>query len=188
MRRFIDLISGTGPLRLLIAAAFMLALGPQAWAQSAGLTEYQVKAAFIFNFTKFTDWPESGREASLTVCIAGRDPFGSALSAFDGRTVNGREFRVRRSVNSEDLRGCSILFLAQSEERRMNNFLHAAANHPILTVSDIEGFVDSGGMIGLVMADERVQFDVNLTAVHPTNLKLSSQMLRLARNISGRGR
>lgn len=188
MRRFFNRFLGLWLPRLLWVPAALLLLAPSAWGQSSGLTEYQVKAAFVFNFAKFTDWAgESAREPALTVCVAGRDPFGSALTAFDGRSVNGREFRVRRAVPADELRGCHILYITQSEERRLNAYLHAATG-PILTVSDIEGFVDAGGMIGLVVADERVQFDVNLTPTHQAGLKLSSQMLRLARNISGRGR
>lgn len=188
MRCFPDRLISKYLLRLGFAAAVLFTWALPANAQSSGLTEYQVKAAFIFNFAKFTDWPDASRDASLTVCIAGRDPFGNALSSFDGRNVGGREFRIRRIGTSEDLRGCHIVYITQSEERRLSNYLHAALNHPILTVSDIEGFVDSGGMIGLVVADERVQFDVNLTPTHAASLKLSSQVLRLARNVNGRGR
>lgn len=190
MRRFLHRFLRQLLPRLCLASAAALALGQWAHGQTSGLTEYQVKAAFVFNFAKFTDWPTEAlsREPVVTVCIAGRDPFGSALAAFDGRTINGREFRIRRGVGPEELRGCQMLYLAQSEERRISTLIHAAANNAILTVSDIEGFVDAGGMIGLVVADDRVQFDVNLTPAHQVNLKLSSQMLRLARNISGRGR
>jgi len=152
--------------------------------------EYQVKAAYLFNFAKFFEWPAEafvGRAAPLTLCIAGRDPFGTALSAFEGRLVQTRELRVRRGVTAQELPGCHMLFLAESEERRVQQFLRVAATRPIVTVSDIDGFMDAGGVIGLVDAEQRIQFEVNLASLKQANLRMNFQLLRLARNTRGKG-
>ena len=160
---------------------------------AADLGEYQVKAGLVFNFVKFTEWPNNAwpsREAPLLLCIAGKDPFGSAvLAALEARSIGGREFRSRRGTGVDELADCQALFIPSSEERNVPAILRAVAARPILTISDVGGFVDSGGMIGLLTLDERIQFDVNFAACERASLKLSSQMLRLARQVSGgRGR
>lgn len=150
--------------------------------------EYQVKAAYLFNFAKFVEWPAAAfrsTDAPLALCVAGRDPFGSALAAYEGRLVQGREVRVRRGVAAGDVRSCNILFVSDSEERRLPPILAQTAGFPVLTVSDLDGFVDAGGVIGLVEADSRVQFEVNLASAARAQLKLSTQLLRLARRVRG---
>jgi hypothetical protein len=163
-------------------------------AQPANPSEYQVKAAFLYNFAKFTDWSgaapppapmPTSRDDGFVLCIAGKDPFGSALAAIEGKLVGGQPLRVRRSVPPDGLRGCHLLFIDEVEERRMPAYLKAAHQFPLLTVSDIEGFTDAGGMIGLVTADYRIQFDINLAPVASANLKISSQLLMLARSVTG---
>ena len=158
-------------------------------ASAADLGEYQVKAGFLFNFAKFTEWPDSAwpsRDAPLNLCIAGKDPFGGAvLAGFESRTIGGHEFHSRRGISLDDLSGCQVLFIAASEERNLSPILRAAATRPILTVSDIDGFVEAGGMIGLMTLDDRIQFDVNLAACQRASLKPSSQMLKLARQVHG---
>ncbi len=177
-----------GPLRrialgILLGACALSALGQET------PTEYDVKAAYLFNFAKFFEWPAEAfadRQAPLALCIAGRDPFGAALAAYDRRTVQTRELRVRRGVALGDLSGCHILFVAESEERQLRRILQATLDLPIVTVSDIEGFADSGGIIGLVTGEKRVQFEVNLVSAQQARVKVSSQLLRIARNTRGR--
>ncbi len=181
-------VSRTGPLRrfalgILLGACALGALGQET------PTEYDVKAAYLFNFAKFLEWPAeafAGRQAPLTLCIAGRDPFGAALAAYDRRTVQSRELRLRHGVTLEGLSGCHMLFVADSEERQLRRILRAALELPIVTVSDIEGFADAGGVIGLVTGEKRVQFEVNLASAQQARVKVSSQLLRIARNTRGR--
>lgn len=168
----------------------MLPLAPAqlACAQPEKPTEYQIKAAFLYNFAKFTEWGGANpvsRERGFVMCVAGKDPFGPALAAIEGKLVHGQRLRVRLGVPLEEARGCNMLFVSEFEERRAPAFLKAVQEHPVLTVSDIEGFTDAGGMIGLVLADSRIQFDVNLAPANRANLKISSQLLGLARSVSG---
>jgi hypothetical protein len=155
-------------------------------------SEYQIKAAFLFNFAKFTDWGganatpvATSQEGGFVLCIAGKDPFGSSLAAIEGKLVQGQRLRIKLGVPPEAANGCHMLFVSESEERRAPAYIKAVQQHPVLTVSDIEGFTDAGGMIGLVVADSRIQFDINLAAANRANLKVSSQLLSLARSVSG---
>jgi hypothetical protein len=160
--------------------------------KAQALSEAQVKAGFLFNFAKYVEWPVEAfhsKEAPVWLCVAGRDPFGPAIDAFDGKQVHGRPIVVRRIPSgSEDFRGCHVLYVSDSEQRHVAPLLRSAQGS-ILTVSDIDGFVDVGGAIGLVNADERIQFEVNVSTLQRASLKASSQLLKLARNASSvRGR
>ena len=162
-------------------------------ATAADLGEYQVKAGFLFNFAKFTEWPDStwsSRDVHLNLCIVGRDPFGGAvLAAFESRSIGNRVFHSRLGVNPGDLGECQLLFIAGSEERNLQAILRNVGARPILTISDIDGFVEAGGMIGLLTLNDRIHFDVNLAACQRASLKPSSQMLKLARQVlGGKGR
>jgi hypothetical protein len=170
----------------------LIALGLSAsglgYPESGGPPEYQVKAAFIFNFAKYVDWPPESfpsKDSPVTLCIIGRDPFGAALATIEGRNVHGRPLRIRRSVAADDAGGCHIAYLSESEERRIPGILKAIGTQPVLTMSDVEGFAESGGSVGLFVAEERLQFDANFTALQRANLKASAQALKLARTVFG---
>lgn len=166
-------------LGVLLGACPLLALGDNA------ITEYEVKAAYLFNFAKYLEWPAdafASREAPLTLCLSGRDPFGGALAPYERRMVQGHEFRVRRGVGLDDVRGCHMLFLAETEEPHVQQFLRAVARQPIVTVSDIRGFIRGGGTIGLVDDEQRIQFEVNLASAERAGVRVNSQLLRIARN------
>ncbi len=171
----------------LILAMLLAMLAPGMPAQDVR-EEYQVKAAYLFNFAKFVEWPAQAfraPDAPLVLCVAGRDPFGGVLAAYERRIVHGRELRVRRNVAVGELRGCHLLYVSESEERRLAPTLAAAVDMPVVTVSDLDGFIDAGGMIGLVEADARIQFEVNLGSASRAGIRVSAQLLRLARRVRG---
>jgi hypothetical protein len=172
----------------LIAAALMFGAGASPLRAGGLPDEYQVKAAFIYNFAKFVEWPTDSlgpKEAPLTVCLAGRDPFGAAWAGIEGRQVQGRALQVRRGVIPGETAGCHVLFVADSEERRVPAILAAVGSQPVLTISDAESFAESGGAVQMVVADGRLQFDASLTALQRSRLKASSQVLKLARTVIG---
>ncbi len=181
------------PLILRFAGGLLLALlcgAPPLQAQA--LSEAQIKAGFLYNFARYIEWPAdafSSKEAVFSMCLVGRDTLGPPLDSFDGKTVHGHPVVVKRFGSvSEDFRGCHILFVSESEQRRVASLVRGAQAAQ-LTVSDIDGFIDMGGGIGLLNADERIQFEVNLGALQRASLKASSQLLKLARNSSSmRGR
>jgi hypothetical protein len=164
----------------------LLAAVGQAFGQNVG--EYPVKAAFLLNFARYTEWPAQAPMSpnqQLTLCVIGADPFGASLAPLERKNVQGREMRIQRGVTVDSLGQCELLFVPESEEPRLASILHAARGRAVLTVSDIEGFAEAGGMIGLLIAEQRVRFDVNLDALRGSNLRLSAQVLRLARTVIG---
>lgn len=174
-------------LRRLILAAWLVLGGQPALADN-GLSEYQVKAAFIYNFAKYLEWPAESfatKDAPIQLCLVGRDVFGAPLAAIEGRKAQGRELRVRRGVAGDEIRTCHIAFVTYTEERRVAALLAQAAGFPVLTMSDIEDFAQSGGAVGFVNADQRVQFEINLQTLQRSNLRLSSEVLKLARVVYG---
>ena len=154
--------------------------GVQAAKQRAA-DEYELKAAFLFNIVKFVEWPSeafAGASAPIVIGVSGADPFGARLDrVVDGQTVNGRPFRVERFPGVADVRGCHIVFVngARIDARRVQ----------ALTIGDSNDFCARGGMIGLVVQGERLALEVNLAAVERFGLKISAQLLKLARIVDG---
>jgi hypothetical protein len=146
--------------------------------------EYEVKVAFLYNFAKFVEWPPESfkNEASPFVLgILGTDPFGAALENLKDKTVRGRKLIIRKLPSLENFDEGHILFISGSEKNNLRNLLASLKNHNILTVSDMERFAFQGGMLGLVNVDEKINFEINLDTVSRSKLKLSSQLLKLAK-------
>jgi hypothetical protein len=155
-------------------------------AEVGQLSESQVKAAYLFNFAKFVEWPASafpGAGAPLVIGFIGKGPYGEARDALAGRMAKGRKVQVRQFTRVDEVAGCQILFIAASERGRLKEILRALPANGILTVSDISHFCRSGGMIALVSRGERVQFEVHIGNAERAGLKLSSQMLKLALSV-----
>lgn len=169
---------------LRVAANLLLSgllLAGSAWA--AEFDEYAVKAAYLYNFAKFVEWPPetlADADTPLRICIAGDNPFGGALATLSDKTVGSHRVEVRLVPATTGLDKCHIVFIGRAEQGRFKALLAKLGRLPILTVSDIGDFAQAGGMIGLVEADQRIRFDINLAATRQANLKLSSQLLKLA--------
>lgn len=157
-------------------------------AQDESRSEFLVKAAFLYHFAKFVEWPAGSLAAdqnSITLCVLGTDPFKSALDTIEGKQVQGRTLAVETvSELTPDTR-CHLVFVSTSESERLEEILFVLANHPALTVSDIDGFAQHGGVIGLVKAKDKISFEINLQAAKEAGLKLSSSLLRLAKIVEG---
>lgn len=149
--------------------------------------EYQIKAAYLLNFARYVEWPAARLSATqpLRVCVLGRDPFGGALVGLEGRQVNGREVRVRQLEGGDQAGECHIVFISDSEERRVGGLLRLLSNRGLLLVSDIDGFAEAGGSIGLVTEEGRVRFEINQASLLRDGLRASAQLLRLARSVYG---
>ena len=154
-------------------------------ASAADLSEYEVKAAFIYNFAKFTEWPSAPADRPLKFCVLGSDPFGAALDPLSGRTAQGRPISVERGIDLAEADACALLFVHDGAPKARDSALGKLAGLQVLTVGDQPGFALAGGMIELLMVDNRVQFEVNLTAVKSAKLKISAQLLKLARHLAG---
>lgn len=168
------------------AILLTIGLGVPALAQTV-LSEAQAKAAFVLNFARYIEWPVrafANREAPLLICSLGRDTVGDALVELEGRSVQGRTITVRRLFSVDEARACHVLFIAESEQRRLATILRSVAGQQVLCVSDADGFIDAGGAIGLVRGEGRLQFEVNRQALEQAQLKASSNLLKLARNLA----
>jgi hypothetical protein len=148
---------------------------------------YEVEAAFLYNFARYVEWPEAVDDGPLVVGVLGEDPFGDVLDrTFAGKTVRNRPFKIRRLARVEDAARIQILFISQSEEGRLDAVLQTLRGAPVLTVSDIRDFATRGGIIGLRIEERKVRFDIDPDRASRAGLKLSSQLLKLARVVSSR--
>jgi uncharacterized protein DUF4154 len=176
-------------LALLVSTQIVTA--PQGLAQDSP-SVYQVKAAYLFNFAKFVEWPEEAFAdplAPIVIGIVGDDPFGDALpQVVSGKTVQGRDLIIRKYRAGEDLRGSHILFISASEKKRLPQILSSLHGSCVLTVADMDGFLEEGGMILLVSEENRVRFAINADAANQAKLKLSSKLLSLARAVGRKGK
>jgi hypothetical protein len=174
--------------RLLFALAAAVMLPAVAAPQSGEPSEYEVKAAFLFNFTKFVEWPDSSFDsphAPIVIGIVGDDPFGESLVRLvAGQKAQGRAIAIIKYRHGDDLRRCQILFISASERSRSAQILASLQETGVLTVSDIDGFAKIGGAVQLVIEENRVRFVVNLDAATQNKLRVSAKLLALARVIN----
>jgi hypothetical protein len=151
---------------------------------NAGVSEYQVKAVFLYNFTKFTDWPASAfasSNAPIVIGIVGEDPFGKTLDAvINGDTARGHPLVVKRLRADEDLRSCQVLFIGRSEKKRLSSLLQKLKSSPVLTVSDATDFAEQGGMVSFLLVQKNVKFEINQAAAEAAGLQISAKLLKLA--------
>ena len=159
---------------------------------TAGLNEYAVKAAFLYQFTQFVEWPPNtfgDAAAPIVLGVLGQDPFGENLRrATQGRTVQGRSIVVRQVQHGEQLRQCHVLFVSASEEHRIPDVLRTVGTAGVFTVGDSPGFAEAGGTLNFVVDAARVKFEANIGAAERSRLRISSKLLTLARIVDRGGR
>ena len=179
-------------------AALLCLLGARAVAWGAGGPgrEYRLKAAFVYHFLQFTDWPAeafAASDAPIVVAVVGEDPVDGALSqAMAGKTVGGRLVRFVHvpdpsnmgvAMGGAEPMECHLIYIARSlEPPEMERVLRQVRGAPVLTISDADReFTRAGGVLRLLVEENRVRFEVNLTAVQRQQLKMSARLLKLAR-------
>lgn len=160
-----------------LVLAFAFAPFDPARAQS--VPEYSLKAAVLYNFALFAEWPASVGP-NVTVCVIGEDPFGAELDALEGEPVGARTLRVRRLGRLAPLSGCQILFIPRPSMANLPQLLSSIDGMTLLTVADTPGAATQGVAINMGLQDARVVFQINLPAVRRGGLNLSSKLLRLA--------
>ena len=169
---------------MLAAMAWGLVAVPVTRAQSAKPTDYEVKAAYLYNFGRFVEWPAkitAANTAAFSICVLGDDPFGPALDAtLAGEKIGNQKVAARRISSPQQSGDCQILFISASEAGRLNKIIDALDKTAVLTVSDIPHFSQHRGMIQLVSEGSRIRFEVNLTATQRAGLTLSSELLKVA--------
>ncbi|HXB57064.1 MAG TPA: YfiR family protein [Vicinamibacteria bacterium] len=179
-------LPGSGTLAVLLLLASAQAVDTR---EAPRASEYQVKAAFLYNFAKFVHWPdERTLGPAFTVAVLGEDPFGGILeSTFAGKTILDRNVEVRRISAPEAAGKFQILFIGSSERPRLAEILKALEGTSVLTVGEMDGFSDRGGMITFKLKNDLVRFDINLDQVERAHLKMSSQLIRLALRVISKG-
>jgi hypothetical protein len=169
---------------------WMAAVCALSLAAFAAASEYDVKAAFVFNFSKFVEWPEGTFESAttpITLCILGDSPIGDPLvEAVRGKQVNGRDVVVHPVASLAGAAGCNLVFISASEQARLQGIFSELADQPVLTVSDAGAAAEHGAIIGLTLEENRVRFEVNLLAARKSGLRLGSQLLKVATRVIGR--
>ena len=179
--------------------------------QSSAEVEHKIKAAFIYNFIKFVTWPDEkdvskkldeikDSKQSVQIAVVGEHPFLEALESLSSKKVNGRAIKIIQisglskvkttrelkeweKLNEKKIKSAHILYVCESEKKELDKIIEICQSASVLTVSDIPDFIEKGGLFGFVTEDKKVKFEVNLIATNNEDLKISSQLLRLARRV-----
>ncbi len=169
-------------LRLVTVISLGMLLTPRARGQE--IDEYQVKAAFLYNFAKFVDWPSQTFKTPqdpIVICVLGHNPFGNALKeAIRGKSMDGRAFALRQVESAGEADACQILFVSSSEGKRFRSLWGSLKPAGILTVGEAQGFAANGGVINFKLDDGHVRFEINVNAAELEQLRISSKLLSLA--------
>ncbi len=178
-------ILGVRMLMLIMAGAMILSGNPLC--EAGGPSEAQVKAAFVYNFARFIDWPSQAFAddgAPFVLGVIGDNEIAGAIEQLvKGKTVNGRRMVYKRLTADASLDGCHLLLIGATEKRNVGRILDRLNDNSVVTVGETEGFVRFGGVIGFVVESSKVGFDVNVAAGKKKRVKVSSQLLKLARNV-----
>ncbi|MCH7567017.1 MAG: YfiR family protein [Nitrospirae bacterium] len=170
---------------LAIAACCYFSGASSAYAEST--REYQIKAAFLYNFAKFVEWPAdrfTDENSPMLLCVIGMDPFGPTLEqTVTGRKIKGRAIRIKRIKGINGLKRCHVLFVSSSERENIRDIVASLAGASVLTTGDMDRFANQGGIINLIKRGNKIRFEINSNAAAQSGLKLSSYLMGLASNI-----
>ena len=152
--------------------------------QDTPLSEYRLKAAFIYNFAKFVEWPPEAfadTNAPVVIGIVGENKFGNELNQIvQNKTINGHPLEVKTISDLAEAAKCHILFISDSEKKRYAEIVAGLHNTPVLTIGETDTFIGSGGIINFVRAENKIRFQINDPAAKAVGLKISSKLLSLA--------
>lgn len=178
------------PFRRLIGSLVLALCCAGAWGASPA-SEYQVKAAYLFNFGQFVEWPAQAWEsatAPFVIGIAGDDPFGRILDdVVRGESIGGHPLAVRRFKEGDDLKACNILFIGRSDASRLEQAVQALRGTHVLTVTDAAGAESRGAIIVLITENNRIRMRINVAAARSNSLVISSKLLRPAEVVGNEG-
>jgi YfiR/HmsC-like len=175
--------------RQLVMIALCLMIFGSKYAHAEPLTglEYNVKAGFIYNFAKFVEWPPAAFEDSnaIGLCFVSDDPSSDVLFKLNDKTVSGKKIKVKKCEDDDSAEGCNIFFFGTTDKSFIKERLTELKNRSVLTVGEIEGFAQMGGIINFFVEQKRLRFEVNVDAARKAGLKLSSQILMSAEIVKG---
>jgi YfiR/HmsC-like len=167
-----------------LALAMLVSAALCAVTHGQTINEYELKAAFLYNFAKFVEWPPEafkGPSEPIAICILGENPFGGALEqAVNGKLVDGRKFVIRQVTGPQQASRCHILFVCSPEQKRALSILGELKTAGSLTVGDTDGFASAGGVVNFMVERGKIRFQINLEAAEREKLRISSKLLNLA--------
>ncbi len=187
--RFVRMAAVAGISAMILFGQGIGAVADAASPRAKAYSEYLVKAAFLYNFARFTEWPSgtyAHPSAPLMVCVLGKDPFGPMLDSIAGKRINGRPVAVSRLVGVEKAGQCQVLFIGESEEERVPGIVDYLAGRPVLTVCDAPGCTRFKGIIHLKVVSERIRFAIDTDCAKTAGLKFSSKLLALAEKFASK--
>ena len=177
-----------GPNRWIGWSCLLLLTAIPSAVSGQGADEYDVKAAFLYNFTKFIEWPQAAN-AAFAICILGDDPFGTTIDRLvNGKTALGKPFQVRRIKEPADAKQCQLAFISSIEKSKEPKLVEAVGESAVLTVGETKDFLNKGGMIFLSMEESNVSIVINTTATDKARLKISAKLMTLAKVFKGGGK
>jgi len=169
------------------AAIAWLLMVPTMQGQHSKPTEYEVKATYLYNFSRFVEWPAKvtpAQSGSFAICVLGKDPFGPALDAIlADEATTGKTVVAQRILTPQDALNCRVLFISSSESTRLKQILTTLGNASVLTVSELPQFTQRGGMVQFISEGNRVRFEVNLASAENAGLTMRSELLKVAVNV-----
>lgn len=168
---------------ILIAALYLLILPQTGFAETVRLDENEVKAAYLYNFAKYVDWPAAD-SSTLNFCVLGRAPINaSVMASLAEKPIKNRRVLIRELSQGDDISHCNLLFVNSTTRSQLAQIFKSASENSVLTVSDYKGFASAGGVIEFVTIGNRIRFKINNRSARQSNLKISSHLLNLATSV-----
>jgi hypothetical protein len=179
-----NILKGTGLLAGMLAFTLFFNI-QQIRAQNKPALEYQVKAAFLYNFTRFISWPSSAFNsptAPFVIGIVGNDPFGSYLEdIIDQEKVDNHPIIIQRYHDIKDINNCQILYISVSDDNKIKEIIAGVAHQNVLTVGDADKFVKWGGVISFFKDDNKLRVQINMAAAKTAGIEISSKLLKISK-------
>jgi hypothetical protein len=175
-----------------ILIAVLLCASGIARAEEAPSLEYKVKAAFLFNFLKFVEWPPpkaSEATAPITIAVLGEDKFGAAFNEITSRKIKDRSIAIKRfaDFNTDEAKAqlsqCQLVFISADQQKYTKDIIELLKKKPVLIVGETPGFLEVGGMVNFIMQEGKVCFELNQDTAEVSDLKMASQLMRLAKRV-----
>ncbi len=154
----------------------LLIIAPNSHARS----EQEIKAVYLYNFMKFVTWPDLASNSPFSLCVLGEDIVNDRLKTLAGQPVNGEALSIHFMSKPSSDQHCSAVFIGESEKKFIKEIVQFYSKTPTLTVSSVENFIQSGGMIGFIAQGNLIRFNINLKQARETQLSISSKLLELA--------
>jgi uncharacterized protein DUF4154 len=173
------------PCLIVVTCLFLLGAPPWADAQDKDNVEYPVKLAFLYNFAKFVQWPQDAfrdGSAPFVICVVGQDPFAAEMEqAARNRSVGGRLIAIQKLTPRDNLSGCHMVFLPAAAMKHSDRIVAGLKGASVLTVGETGGFAARGGIINLIVVENKLRFEINPDAAREARLRVSSKLLALGR-------